>query len=316
MKRLSFRKFFPWLAINLKSVIGWAGMKSWVAFAVGVRVVALGQGIAGTNEKPAAMGTAVQPATVTTQVVAFYFHGTIRCERCLAIEKQAGEVVTNRFGAEVALDRLTFRVVNYDQPKNAHFLKDYKLPCPSLVLVRQKEGKDLDWKLLGQTWEMVEIPPKLHLYIEEELRQFLVPANSPASRGGGTNGVTVPSIGTNIASLAELSTRAAEMNAVMVFLPPRNAESAPSALAAINGARMTLEGRFDIKIGLFTLSPGGRDYDELAPKTSGPAVVAIVKTGVKRCVSGELTEERVIDGFMAAVGAGGCCPLGYPGENQ
>jgi hypothetical protein len=44
--------------------------------------------------------------------------------------------------------------------------------------------------------------------------------------------------------------------------------------------------------------------------------VAIVKTGVKRCVSGELTEERVIDGFMAAVGAGGCCPLGYPREER
>ncbi len=279
--------------------------------------MALGQGIAGTNEKPAAMGTALQPATVTTQVVAFYFHGPIRCERCLAIEKQAGEVVTNRFGAEVALGRLTFRAVNYDQPKNAHFLKDYKLPCPSLVLVRQKEGKDLDWKLLGQTWEMVEIPPKLYLYIEEELRQLLAPANSSTGRGGGTtNGVTVSSIGTNIASLAELNMRAAEMNAVMVFLPPKNGEPAPSALAAINGARTTLEGRFDIKIGLFTLSPGGGDYEKLAPKTSGPAVVAIVKTGVKRCVSGELTEKRVIDGFMAAVGAGGCCPLGYPGEKQ
>ncbi len=291
-------------------------MRNWFVFAVGIAAVAGVQGMAGTDGKMAAMETTVQPMMVTTQVVAFYFHGTIRCERCLAIEKQAGEVVTNRFGADLALDRLTFRAVNYDQPKNAHFLKDYKLPCPSLVLVKQKEGKDLDWKLLGQTWEMVEIPPKLNLYIEEELRQFLAPANSHASRGDGTNGVTVPSIGTNIASLAELNMRAAEMNAVMVFLPPKNGEPAPSALAAINGARTTLEGRFDIKIGLFTLSPGGRDYDELAPKTSGPAVVAIVKTGVKRCVSGELTEERVIDGFMAAVGAGGCCPLGYPGEKQ
>ncbi len=274
------------------------------------------QGLAWTDGKTAAMGVAVQPAVMTTQVVAFYFHGTIRCERWLAIERQAAEVVTNRFGAEVALGRLTFRTVNYDQPENAHFLKDYKLPCPLLVLVRQKEGKDLDWKLLGQTWEMVEIPPKLDLYIEEELRQFLAPANCSASRSVGTNGVTVPSICTNIASLAELTTRAAEMNAVMVFLPPKNGDPAPSALAAINGARTTLEGRFDIKIGLFSLSPGGRDYDELAPKTSGPAVVAIVKTGVKRCVSGELTEERVIEGFMAAVGAGGCCPLGYPGEKQ
>ncbi len=254
----------------------------------------------------------VQP----TQVVAYYFHGTIRCESCLAIERQAREVVTNRFGAEVALGLLSFKALNYDQPENAHYLKDYRLPCPSLVLVRQKGGKDQDWKLLGQTWELVQIPPKLDLYIEEEVRQFLAPTNSMAS-GGGTNSAVGPgAMGTNIKALAELGNLAAEMNAVMVFLPPRGGEPAPSVLVAINGARKTLEGRFDIKIGLFTLPPGGRDYEEFAPKTSGPAVVAIVKTGVKRVISGELTEEKIMDGFMGAVAAGGCCPLGYPGEKQ
>jgi hypothetical protein len=42
-----------------------------------------------------------------------------------------------------------------------------------LVLVRQKDGKDQEWKLLGQTWDFVHIPPKLDLYIEEETRNFL-----------------------------------------------------------------------------------------------------------------------------------------------
>ncbi len=135
---------------------------------------------------------AAEPAITTNQVVAYYFHGTIRCETCLRIERQAGEVVTNLFGAEVALGHLRFKALNYDQPENAHYLKDYKLPCPSLVLVRQKEGKDQDWKLLGQTWEMVQIPPKLDLYIEEELRQFLSGTNSPATGGAGTNGAVVP----------------------------------------------------------------------------------------------------------------------------
>ena len=112
-------------------------------------------------------------------------------------------MVTNRFEAEIALGRLTFKALNYDQPENAHFLKDYKLPCPSLVLVRQRGGKDQDWKLLGQTWEMVQIPPKLDLYIEEELRRFLAATNSAASTGGGTNAAGMPAgLGTNIAALA------------------------------------------------------------------------------------------------------------------
>ncbi len=270
--------------------------------------------VAGT---PPVAPAAAERVAETDRVIAYYFHRTIRCETCLRIEKQAAEVVSNRFGAETALGRLSFKALNYDQPENAHYLKDYKLPCPSLVLVRQKDGKDQYWKLLGQTWEMVQIPPKLDLYVEEELCKFLEPTNSTTSARDSSNAFPRrTSSGTNINSLAELNTVAAEMNAVMVFLPPRNGEPAPSALAAINGAQKTLEGRFDIRIGLFTLSPGGRDYDEFAPKRSGPAVMVIVKTGVKRCIAGELTERRVIEGFMAAVAAGGCCPLGYPGERE
>jgi hypothetical protein len=262
-----------------------------------------------------ALTVAVESNRSTVQVIAYYFHGTVRCETCLKIEERARELIGDRFGAEIGAKWLAFKSVNYDEPTNAHFLTDYKLPCPSLVLVRQRGGKDEERKLLGQTWEMVQIPPKLDLYIEEEVRMFLGATNSPPS--GGTNSAVGPAcIGTNITALAELGKLAGGMNAVMVFLPPRSGEPPAPELAAVNEAQKTLEGRFGIKIGLFTLGPGARDYEELAPKAGGPAVVAIVKTGVKRCVSGELTEERVIEGFMGAVSAGGCCPLGYPGEER
>ncbi len=107
-------------------------------------------------------------AAEAAQIIAYYFHGTVRCETCLRIEKQTQELIGSRFASQVL-----FRSVNYDEPENAHFSKDYKLPCPSLVLVRQKNGKDQDWKLLGQTWDHVQIPPKLDQYIEEETTKFL-----------------------------------------------------------------------------------------------------------------------------------------------
>ena len=69
--------------------------------------------------------------------------------------------------------RLVFKPVNYDKPENAHFLKDYKLPCPSLVLVRQRSGKDEKWKLLDKTWEHVENPFKFNEYVEGEMEKFL-----------------------------------------------------------------------------------------------------------------------------------------------
>lgn len=107
------------------------------------------------------------------QVVAYYFHGTIRCETCLKIEKQAKEAIERRFKTELDAKQLIFKPVNYEQPENAHFLQDYKLPCPSLVLVRQNEGKDVNWALLGETWKLVGDPVKFNGYVETEVDAFL-----------------------------------------------------------------------------------------------------------------------------------------------
>ena len=118
------------------------------------------------------------PAATTTnapsvQVIAYYFHGTVRCETCQKIEKQAREVIEQRFKTELAAKRLVFKPLNYDVPENAHFLRDYKLPCPSLVLVRRQAGKDEKWKLLGETWQLVEDATKFNRYVEDAVSELL-----------------------------------------------------------------------------------------------------------------------------------------------
>jgi len=127
---------------------------------------------AADSPKPAA------PATNATnvpsqQIIAYYFHGTVRCETCLKIEQQAKAVIKRQFKPELDAQRLVFKPLNYDLPDNAHFLLDYKLPCPSLVLVRQKAGKDEQRKLLGDTWQLVEDPVKFNAYIQTEVNKFL-----------------------------------------------------------------------------------------------------------------------------------------------
>jgi len=127
-------------------------------------------------DKPDAKPPAPAPATTNApsqQVIAYYFHGTVRCEACLKIERQAREAIERRFKSELTAKRLVFKPVNYDLPENAHFLGDYRLPCPSLVLVRQKNGKDAKGKLLGDTWKLVEDPEKFNRYVEDEVEQFL-----------------------------------------------------------------------------------------------------------------------------------------------
>ena len=142
---------------------------------IGALCLLVAVGVSAGADKPAAKPSV--PATTAkgtnTQVIAYYFHGTIRCETCLKIEKQAREAIERRFPLEVAQKRLVFQPVNYDKPENAHFLKDYKLPCPSLVVVRQKASKDEKWKLLGETWEHIENPVKFNGYVEGEMEKFL-----------------------------------------------------------------------------------------------------------------------------------------------
>lgn len=125
-----------------------------------------------TDAKPPSI-TPTATNTANVQVVAYYFHGTVRCETCQRIERQAREVIEAKFKTELASQRLVFRPVNYEQPENAHFLTDYKLPCPSLVLVRRQDGKDEKWKLLGETWQLVGDATKFNRYVEEEVAKYL-----------------------------------------------------------------------------------------------------------------------------------------------
>lgn len=111
--------------------------------------------------------------SANVQVIAYYFHDTVRCETCLKIERQARAAIEWRFPLEVAEKRLEFKPVNYDKPENAHFLRDYKLPCPSLVVVRQKAGKDERWKLLDKTWEHIQNPFRFDEYVEGEVEKLL-----------------------------------------------------------------------------------------------------------------------------------------------
>jgi hypothetical protein len=145
--------------------------------------------IAALNAKPVAVGTnQISTNAAAQQVIAYYFHGMVRCETCLQIEQQAKAVIEQRFQAELNSKRLAFKSINYELPENAHFQTDYKLPCPSLVLVQQQASYEETWKLLGETWQLVHDPVKLNSYVEAEVRKYL----SGQGQQTSTNQVELP----------------------------------------------------------------------------------------------------------------------------
>lgn len=114
-----------------------------------------------------------QPETTDTKVIAYYFHVTVRCTTCRMIESYSREVVEQKFGADIAKGRLQYKLVNLQLPENRHFVKDYQLFTKSLVLVRFDKGKQTEYKVLNDTWELVGDKSAMQAYVEREVRDYL-----------------------------------------------------------------------------------------------------------------------------------------------
>jgi hypothetical protein len=142
----------------------------------------------------------------------------------------------------------------------------------------------------------------------------LAASPTPAGENGvATNSVTTApatetSVGTSIGALAELNTVAAKTDAVFVFLPGKDGTSGNPPSTQMNGAVRMVESKAGLKCGLFTLKAGSRDYDQIAKQMTVPGVLAMVKGRGMSAVSGDITEAKLVQGFVAASSAGGCGP--------
>jgi len=113
--------------------------------------------------------------TKENQVIAYYFHGEIRCATCNTIEIFSREAVESGFAGQLADETLVWRPVNRELPENAHFNEEFELVTSSLVLVKIRDGRPAEWKNLGDVWdtELLTDKDKFIRYVQEEIRQYL-----------------------------------------------------------------------------------------------------------------------------------------------
>jgi len=89
------------------------------------------------------------------QVVAYYFHGTMRCPTCHKLEQYSNEAIETNFKDALASGKLEFKVVNVEDRGNEHYGNDYQLYTKSLILSLVKDGKEIKWKNMDKIWEYV-----------------------------------------------------------------------------------------------------------------------------------------------------------------
>jgi hypothetical protein len=110
-----------------------------------------------------------------------------------------------------------------------------------------------------------------------------------------------------IGALSELNAVAANMDAVFVFLPGKGKTDSKASTSQIRDAARKIESQARNKIGIFTLKTNSPDYEKVVAQLSLPGVLALVKGHGMSAVSGEITETKLVQAYVSASSAGGCC---------
>ena len=107
------------------------------------------------------------------RVIAYYFHNTSRCPTCLKIERTAREAMEDAFTKDFASGKLVWQSLDMEKPENEHFVYDYELAMPSLVLVLMEKETEVDWKRLDDTWTLISNKEHFVAYVVEETTGYL-----------------------------------------------------------------------------------------------------------------------------------------------
>lgn len=107
------------------------------------------------------------------RVIAYYFHGSQRCQTCLTIEAYTAEAIRTGFADALSSGALEWKVVDIEEPENEHFVQDYQISTRTVVLVEMKDGKQVRWSPLGRVWKLVGDKPAFMSYIQAETKEYL-----------------------------------------------------------------------------------------------------------------------------------------------
>ena len=152
-----------------------------VIFLIG-KEIQTSEGIASTPGTGLMVGTISKGASpipdASTQqgnqkVVAYYFHGRVRCVSCVKIETLSRKAVTDGFPKDLTKGRLEFRDVNVEEPGNRHFIEDYRLTSQSLVIVEYRDGRQVRWKNLEKVWTLLHSEKEFVPYVQEGVSSYL-----------------------------------------------------------------------------------------------------------------------------------------------
>jgi len=115
-------------------------------------------------------------------------------------------------------------------------------------------------------------------------------------------------VGEFLDSLATLNKVAVNQDAVFVFIPAKGTDTVGKETTdAIASAEQKIKST-GASLGLYTLQPGSPEYANIASQLTLPSMLVMSKGRGMGAVSGEITETKLLQAYVASSRAGGCGP--------
>ena len=123
-----------------------------------------------TTEKSAAEKPAAEPSH---QVIACYFHRTVRCPTCRKIGGYIEESVNTEFASQIKNKSVKMMLVDFQDAKNQKYTQAYKISGPTLVIMDVHDGKITSWKAAPKVWSLVSKKNEFSKYVHYEVQSYL-----------------------------------------------------------------------------------------------------------------------------------------------
>ncbi len=124
-------------------------------------------------DKPAEKAAAKAAGVPSHQVIACYFHRTIRCPTCRRISAYIEEAVKTEFRTELRAGSVKMVMIDFQDERNEKYTTAYRIAGPTLVLMDVHNGKVTSWKPAPRVWSLVGDKDEFFQYVQDEIRGYL-----------------------------------------------------------------------------------------------------------------------------------------------
>lgn len=115
--------------------------------------------------------TGVIASTDTNKVVVYYMHASFRCVACNLVESMGEELVNQEFADAVKGGKLEWKSVDFQE--NETLAQKYNVGGNMIVVVKFKDGKEVDVKRLDKVMELANNQNEFMDYVRPAIQAML-----------------------------------------------------------------------------------------------------------------------------------------------